>query len=129
MRSPASGVDASALRCDEVARELPAILDRRVGASSTTVAHVETCLRCQAELSRYRRMLRLLAQLRDDEVPLPPGALSEILANVRRMARRQAVRSALVHRRVAYATGLIALGSVAVVIGVTKGRPTGLSEA
>ena len=128
MRSPDSVVDSEP-RCEEVALELPAILDRRLDASSATVSHVESCLRCQAELSQYRRMLRLLAQLRDEEVPLPAGALAEILANVRRLARRQAIRSALFHRRVAYATGLVALGSVAVVIGVAKARPTRLRQA
>src|SRR5271154_3944382 len=95
-------------RCDEVAGMLPVILESRIGADPGFVDHVEHCLRCQAELARYRRMLRLLHQLSSDAIELPSGALQEVLDSVSRAAGRHAIRSALSGRRVAYASGLIA---------------------
>ena len=47
---------------------------------STAERHVETCLRCQAELARYRRLLRTLALLRTRYAEPTPGLLGETLA-------------------------------------------------
>jgi hypothetical protein len=41
--------------------------------------HVGECLRCQAELAAYRRILRHLRSLRHDEIAPPPGTLSAVL--------------------------------------------------
>src|SRR6201746_1282208 len=51
------------MRCDEATALLPA----RVGGDPVGLdadRHVETCLRCQAELARYRPLLRTLSMLR-----------------------------------------------------------------
>jgi hypothetical protein len=48
------------------------VLDRR------SAQHVESCLRCQAEVAQYRRLLRSLRQLRDDPV-LVPGDLAALI--------------------------------------------------
>ena len=42
--------------------------------------HVAQCLRCQAEMAAYRRILRHLRALRHDDVRSPPGALAAVLA-------------------------------------------------
>ena len=49
--------------------------------------HVESCLRCQAELARYRRMLRGLQLLRTQYLEPAPGVLSQTLAAHRRGVR------------------------------------------
>ncbi len=97
-------------RCDDVAEALPAILDghSRADAAPALVDHVESCLRCQAELARYRRLLRMLAQLRAERPELPPGFVSGVLDALGEAAERRAIRSALSGRRVAYAAGLVA---------------------
>ena len=68
------------MRCDEVTALLPALVDGEpVGFEAER--HVETCLRCQAELARYRRLLRTLSMLRTRYAEPTPGS-------ARRDARR-----------------------------------------
>jgi hypothetical protein len=64
--------------------------------------HLRTCLRCQAELSGYRRLLRVLRSMRDEPVVLPAlaaerlGALPQHLAvQSRRNAALWAIAGAL----------------------------------
>ena len=40
--------------CEEVTALLPAMVDGEHDADPAVALHVETCLRCQAELARYR---------------------------------------------------------------------------
>ena len=75
------------MRCDEVAEALPRLLEGPNRADRHVVRHVESCLRCQAELARYRRMLRLLGQLRAQHPPLPPGALGSVAGGHRGAGR------------------------------------------
>jgi hypothetical protein len=65
--------------------------------------HIESCLRCQAELARYRRMLRALQQLRTRFLEPSPSLLAQTLAALEEAGERQAVRSLLSGRRLAYA--------------------------
>jgi hypothetical protein len=89
--------------CAEVAAALPLILDGASEAPPATIAHVQTCLACQAELARYRKVVRLLHQLRTTEVVPPPGFAAEVLSSLEAAASREVVRSLLTGRRVAYA--------------------------
>ena len=68
--------------CAEVASELPRILDDGVPAEARLVSHVETCLRCQAELARYRRMVRLAAPAGGCRGGAAPGVVADILSVV-----------------------------------------------
>ena len=63
---------------------LPDTVDATVGAPLPTdaQAHVETCLRCQAELARYRRLLRALQMLRTRYLEPAPGLLAQTLASL-----------------------------------------------
>ncbi|MBT8201886.1 MAG: hypothetical protein HKN74_05360 [Acidimicrobiia bacterium] len=45
-------------------------------------AHIDECLRCQAEAARYRTMLRSLAALQDTVVPAPAGLASAVGAHI-----------------------------------------------
>src|SRR4051794_4511971 len=72
------------------------------------VAHVEGCLRCQAELVQYRRLLRALHQLRTEVLEPAPGLLTDVLASIEAAGERHAVRSLLHGRRAAYAGGIAA---------------------
>ena len=77
---------------------------------------MESCLRCQAELARYRRLLRALHQLRTRYIEPTPGLLGETLAALEEVAERGAVRSILSGRRLAYAG---AIGGTAVAPAAT----------
>lgn len=118
--------------CEEVRESLPSILDRDAAATSALVGHVEYCLACQAELARYRRLMRLLHQLRTTEPAVPPGVVSDVLSSLEAAANRRAIRSALTGRRLAYggavvAAGAVATGLVALALGRTR-APSPASE-
>ena len=70
------------MRCDDVLGVLPSALDGPAEAALDHDArrHLGSCLRCQAELARYRRMLRALELLRTRYVAPAPGLLAATLA-------------------------------------------------
>ena len=84
--------------------------------TATRARHIETCLRCQAELARYRRLLRTLALLRSRYAEPTPGLLGETLAALTDAAEEGARRTLLSGRRLAYAG---AIGGTAVAAGAT----------
>src|SRR4051794_41925396 len=90
------------MRCDEVARILPEAVDRGAAVDLSVQRHIETCLRCQAELARYRKMLRGLQLLRTRYLEPAPGLLAQTLAALEEAGERHAVRSILSGRRLAY---------------------------
>jgi len=110
----AGGGILAEISCAELASALPSILDGGSPAAEAVVEHVGTCLRCQAELARYRKLLRLLNQLRAHRVEPPPGAVADVLSALEEAAQRRVIRSALTGRRLIYA-GVLAAPAAAVV--------------
>jgi hypothetical protein len=115
--------------CAQASGRLQQILDGGQPAPVAIVAHVETCLSCQGELARYRKVMRLLHQLRGVEVIVPAGIVAEVLAAVEEAANRRAVRSLLAGRRVAYgsaaaATGLAGIGLAVLAWSRTRTSPS-----
>ncbi len=111
--------------CEQVAGELPGILDGDLEASGVLVAHVEYCLRCQAELARYRKLLRLLHQVRTTDVVVPAGVVSDVLSALESAANRRAIRSVLTGRRLAYSSAVVAAvgaGTTLVVFTLARNR-------
>jgi predicted anti-sigma-YlaC factor YlaD len=117
---------ADRLDCEAVADLLPRLADGATRADRAVVRHVGQCLRCQAELAKYRRLLRLLHQLREQRPSLPPGALESLLANVEARAGAQAARSALGGRRLVAAVAVLVVtataGTAAVLAGTVWAR-------
>ena len=70
--------------------------------------HVERCLRCQAELVQYRKLLRAMRTMRTEVLEPAPGMLADILANVAGAGERRAIRSMIAGHRTAYLGGLAA---------------------
>ena len=101
------------MRCDEVFEQLPAIVDGIATADAKVVHHVDSCLRCQAELVQYRKLLKALHQLRTQVLEPAPGLLSDILAGLENAGERRAIRSLLQGRYVAYAGGIAAATAAA----------------
>lgn len=106
--------------CDEVRDALPGILDGEANAPSGLVEHVEYCLSCQAEVAGYRRLLRLLHQLRAFEVSVPPGVVSDVLSALEAAANRRAMRSLLTGRRLGYCGAVLAAAAVATVLVLVR---------
>ncbi|MFZ2059116.1 MAG: hypothetical protein WAV54_17065 [Acidimicrobiales bacterium] len=102
------------ISCAEVALVLPSILDGGASADEVVVEHVGACLRCQSELARYRKLLRLLNQLRAYRVEPPPGAVADVLGALEEAAHRHLIRSVLAGRRLVY-VGAFAVPAAAII--------------
>ncbi|MDZ7674404.1 MAG: hypothetical protein U5K30_04975 [Acidimicrobiales bacterium] len=100
------------LRCQDVALDLSDAAEGIV-LSNPARAHVETCLRCQADLVQYRKLLRSLRSLRTEVLQPAPGLLPEILAGLEHAGERHAIRATLNGRRVAYIGGIAAATAAA----------------
>jgi anti-sigma factor RsiW len=94
------------VRCDDVALLLPEAVDGDAPVALPVQRHVESCLRCQAEVARYRRMLRGLQLLRTQYLEPAPGVLSQTLAAIGEASEQRAIRSLLSGRRMAYVAGV-----------------------
>ena len=106
------------MRCDEVTPLLAGVVDGTTVLDRRTSQHVSSCLRCQAELVQYRRLLRALRQLRDQPVAVP-GDLAELVFDGLDRAARSSnpwVRRAAYAGAVA-ATAAGAAGAIVLVAG------------
>ena len=82
------------MQCDDVARVLPAVVDGDATVDLFMQRHIESCLRCQAELARYRKMLRGLQLLRTRYLEPAPGLFAQTLAAIEAERGPRALRSA-----------------------------------
>ena len=120
------------VRCEDLAVALAESADG-VLPDARAQRHVDGCLRCQAELAQYRKLLRTLHSLRTELLAPNPGLVSDVLAAIEAAGERQAVRSLVQGRWVAYVGGLAAAtaaaGAGAVFVLTTRRnrrlRPTG----
>jgi anti-sigma factor RsiW len=118
------------VQCDDVSRALADVVDTDI----TDVAverHIEQCLRCQAELARYRRMLRGLDELRTRHLEPTPGLLPQTLAAIDAVADQSHLRLLITNRRLAYAGAGVALaaGAISAVLLARSRRRAGFASA
>jgi hypothetical protein len=108
-----------------LAESLSDAADGAVLLDAPARAHVEQCLRCQAELVQYRKLLRALRAMRTEVLEPAPGLLPEVLAGLEEAAERGALRSLLRGRRVAYVGGIAAAtaaGAAGAIVLATRAR-------
>ena len=116
------------MRCDEVTVLLPSLVDGVDEANAVAQSHVDTCLRCQAELARYRKLVRTLEQMKTRYIEPTPGLLGETLAVLGDAAEKGALRGYITSRRLAYGgaaavgTAAIAAGTAALIIARSRRR-------
>jgi hypothetical protein len=113
------------VQCEDLSGALAATAGADGTLSRTERRHVERCLRCQAEVVQYRKLLRTLRTLRTDVLEPAPGLLADILATIEEAGERQAVRSVLNGRRIAYLGGLAAAtaaGAAGALVFATRTR-------
>lgn len=115
------------MQCDEMVHELAGVADGSLRMRRHQRRHVEHCLRCQAELAHYRKLLRSLRSLRSEVIAPAPGLLADILAGLEgvSIAQERAIRSLLSTRRVAYVGGIAAAtaaGAVSAIVLTTRTR-------
>jgi len=112
------------VRCDEVARHLPKVIDGDDELPEDVARHVAQCLRCQVESVRYRRVARTMRQLRHHSVPAGPELARQIVARIEAAEAAGAGRSRL--RRAAYvaaaATAATAAGAAGAIVLANRSR-------
>ncbi len=107
------------MRCEEAAPAVASLADGLEPSRPAQAAHVESCLRCQAEVVRDRRMSRALAELRAEVLEPDPDLLCTVLDAVDEFVEHRAALRA----RLAYLLGGAAAtaGTIAVML-VRRGR-------
>ncbi len=113
------------VRCEDAAPAVASLADGLEPARPAQAAHVGSCLRCQAEVLRDRRMSRALADLRDEVLQPDPELLGAVLDAVDEFVERRAALRA----RLAYLLGGAAAtaGTIAVML-VRRGRGEALAS-
>ncbi len=122
---PSNRISHEAVSCHTVADALPGIVEGATVADPAIRRHVETCLRCQAELAQYRKVLRALHQLRTEVLEPAPGLLPDIFAALEAVGERRAMRHLLTGRRAAYVGGIAAAataGAAGAIVLATRVR-------
>lgn len=118
------------MQCEDLSEALAATSEGIGHLSRGERRHVERCLRCQAEVVQYRKLLRAMRTLRTDVIEPAPGLLADILANLEESGERHAIRSILSGRRIAYIGGLAAAtaaGAAGAIVYASRTRRTRLA--
>lgn len=113
------------MRCDELSETLAAEADGTVVLARPERRHVERCLRCQAEMVQYRKVLRAMRAMRTEVLEPAPGILSDILANLEAAGERRAIRSMIAGHKAAYLGGLAAAtaaGAAGAIVFASRAR-------
>jgi hypothetical protein len=116
------------VQCDEIAELLASSADIHELTDRRARRHVDSCLRCQAEVAQYRKLLKALRSLREELVATPTGLVGGILMRLEEAGERTAVRSVLTGRRAAYvggiavATAAAGAGAAVLLLGRSKRR-------
>jgi hypothetical protein len=112
------------VRYEDVADLLPGLVDGTIDVDDATLAFVGSDLRCQAELVRYRKLLRDLATMRDRRAVPPAGSLEAALAALGG-PDRSVLRRLSGHKRLAGAalgTAVVTAGAAAVILARSRRR-------
>ena len=118
------------VQCEDLGDELAAAADGTATLGRAQRRHVERCLRCQAEVVQYKRVLRAMRSMRTQVLEPAPGLLADILASIESAGERQAVSSLLSGRRIAYLSGLAAAtaaGAAGALVYATRSKRTRLA--
>jgi hypothetical protein len=118
------------VQCEDLGDALAAAAEGDALLGRAERRHVERCLRCQAEVVQYRKLLRAMRAMRTDVLEPAPGLLADILAGLEEAGERHAVRSLLSGRRIAYLGGLAAAtaaGAAGAIVFATRTRRTRLA--
>jgi len=113
------------MRCDDLTDDLSAVADGSFLLGREERRHVERCLRCQAELVQYRKVLRAMRAMRTEVLEPAPGILAEILANLEEAGERRAIRSLISGHKAAYLGGLAAAtaaGAAGAIVFASRAR-------
>lgn len=120
-----------ALRCDDVVTRLGGAADGSTRLSRQQRRHAASCLRCQAEMAQYRKLLRALHAMRTDLLEPAPGLLTDIVAGLEEAVEGHTARWLPSRRRAAYVGGLAAAtaaGAVSAIVVAARTRRARLAS-
>jgi hypothetical protein len=120
------------VRCDEIDIQLSEVAAGNVTLPRASRRHVEGCLRCQAELVQYRRILAALRAMRTEVLEPAPGLIADILTQIEVAGERTAIRSLLNNHKAAYLGGLAAAtaaGAAGAILVASRNRRSRVSLA
>lgn len=103
-------------RCAVVRMRLPGV-DSVDELGERLAAHVEVCLRCQAEAARYRTLRRRLGSLSSKEITAPETLTSTVVARITLEETEGSTNRRVGLRRVAVAVSAAAGAAVAATAG------------
>ena len=82
------------MRCEAIAESLPGVVDGSARLDRAERRHVEQCLRCQAELAQYRKLLRAMNWNASGRIRRsPPSSALAMPTSSPRCARSSSPRS------------------------------------
>lgn len=112
------------MRCDTLDRQLSASFDDPGAFEGDVEAHVAECLRCQAQLVRYRRLRAELAGLKRGSAATDDDLLDDILGTLdaSAWARFVARRSRQALCALVAAAGAAGAAGAIVAVGRARGR-------
>ena len=127
MRTLAEIVPLRTPACREAVDAVAQIAAGEDGVDPRAGHHVRSCLRCQAEVAAYRRILRTMRSMRGESVALPPGGLVDLLRVLETESQDGSPLASWAVRAV-WAGGITAAGAAGVLVWFTRRRP-GLAHA
>lgn len=113
------------MQCEDLVTDLATVADGSALLSGEPLRHVESCLRCQAELVQYRKLLRAMRAMRTEVLEPAPGLLADLLAGAAGAGERRAIRSMVRGHRAAYLGGLAAAtaaGAAGAIVFASRAR-------
>lgn len=115
------------MRCEDLSELASATADDERTEALTLQAqqHLDSCLRCQAEIAQYRKLIKALKLLRSEVLMPAPGFLNDVLVSLEEAGERGGLRLLLGGRKAAYAGGLAmatAAGAAGVIVLVNWSR-------
>lgn len=111
------------MRCEALSELLAEAAEGRPVSDRAARAHVEHCLRCQADLAQYRRLHRGLRQLSDRRIATPGEWVDEVLGAIDEVNSGSTASRTL--RRAAVLGGMAAVtaaGAASVLVLSTRSR-------
>ena len=115
------------MRCDDAASALADLVDGIALPEGPESAHIDRCLRCQAELAQHRKIRRALVQLREQQLDPGPELLARVLTAIGSVDAERAERSVLHRHRAAYVAAATAATAAGAVLLASRTRRTRLS--
>lgn len=129
MRTLAEIIPLRTAACRDALDAVASIAAEEPGVDPEAGAHVATCLRCQAEVAAYRRVLRTMRAMKLDVLPVPPGHLAEVLRAIEAAAEDETLSAGASRAvRAACVGGLTAAGAAGMLVWFNR-RRLGLPHA